>query len=215
MMKKITLAAATALALGLPMTAGAAHAQSRGYNPPSHSQVQRWDAREHNGFYINNRWYSGQPTAAQTRDRSFRPGYQAIQWDGRQHNGFYLNGRWYDGRPTAAQQRQRTFQPGYQAPRWNARQHNGYTYNGRWHYGEPSRQIMQHRSYEPGYRQWRRGDRVSAAQRANYRRVDYRSERLAAPPRGYEYVRTERGDTLLMAVATGVILTAIIAAAVN
>lgn len=179
MLKKITLVAATALTLGLPMSVGVASAQSRGYHPPAHSQAR------------------------------------VQHWDSRQHNGFYLNGRWNDGRPTAAQQRHRSFQPGYQAPRWNARQHNGYTYNGRWYYGEPTRQITQSRSYEPGYRQWRRGDRVSAAQRARYSRVDYRRERLQPPPRGYEYVRTERGDTLLMAVATGVILTAIIAAAAN
>ena len=181
MMKKLTLAAATALALGLPMTAGAAHAQSRGYHPPAqtqrHVQPQRWNANQHNGFYINNRWYDGRPSNAQMRDRSFRPGYQA--------------------------------------PRWNARQHNGYSYQGRWYYGEPSRQVMNHRSFEPGYRNWRRGDRISASQRANYRRVDYRSERLRAPPRGYEYVRTDRGETLLVAVATGVILSAIIAAAAN
>lgn len=176
MMKKLTLAAATALALGLPMTATAAHAQSRGYNPPAQTQrhVERWDAR--------------------------------------QHNGFYLNGRWNDGRPSAAQMRDRSFQPGYQAPRWNGRQYNGYTYQGRWYYGEPTRQIMQSRSYEPGYRNWRRGDRVSASQRAHYQRVDYRRERLREPPRGYEYVRTDRGETLLVAVATGVILSAILSA---
>jgi len=174
MMKKFTLAAATALALGLPMTAGAAYAQSRGYNPPAQTQrhVDRWDAR--------------------------------------QHNGFYLNGRWNDGRPNAAQMRQRTFQPGYQAPRWNARQHNGYTLNGRWYYGEPNRQVLNQRGYEPGYRNWRRGDRLSQHHRQNYRRIDYRSARLAPPPRGYEYVRSDRGETLLIAIATGVILSAIL-----
>ncbi|HRK64623.1 MAG TPA: hypothetical protein PLN53_09525 [Terricaulis sp.] len=62
-----------------------------------------------------------------------------------------------------------------QAQRWNARQHNGYTYNGRWYYGEPTRQIMNSNRYEPGYRNWRRGDRLSAYERGNYRRVDYRA----------------------------------------
>jgi len=157
-------------------------------------------------------------TAAHAQSRGYNPPAQTQRhvqpqrWDARQHNGFYLNGRWNDGRPSAAQMRQRGFQPGYQAPRWNARQHNGYSYNGRWYYGEPTRQIMQSRGYEPGYRNWRRGDRVSASQRAHYRRVDYRRERLREPPRGYEYVRTDRGETLLVAIATGVILSAILSA---
>jgi len=99
-----------------------------------------------------------------------------------------------------------------QAQRWNARSHNGYSYNGRWYYGEPTRQIMSHRSYEPGYRSWRRGDRLSAYDRQHLRRVDYRRERLREPPRGYHYVRTERGETLLVAIATGVILSAILSA---
>jgi Ni/Co efflux regulator RcnB len=93
-----------------------------------------------------------------------------------------------------------------QAQRWNARQHNGYSYHGRWYYGEPTRQIMAHRSYEPGYRTWRRGDRLNAHHRSSYRAVDYRRERLRAPPRGYHYVRSDRGETLLVGIATGVIL---------
>jgi Ni/Co efflux regulator RcnB len=97
-----------------------------------------------------------------------------------------------------------------QVQRWNERVHNGYTFNGRWYYGEPSRQIMAHRNYEPGYRNYRRGDRLSTYQRQHMRRVDYRRERLRTPPRGYEYVRTDRGETLLVAIATGVILSAIL-----
>ncbi len=93
-----------------------------------------------------------------------------------------------------------------QAQRWNARNHNGYSYNGRWYYGEPTRQIMAHRSYEPGYRSWRRGDRLTSHHRSSYRAIDYRRERLRAPPRGYHYVRSDRGETLLVGIATGVIL---------
>lgn len=97
-----------------------------------------------------------------------------------------------------------------QAQRWDNRQYNGYSYNGRWYYGEPTRQIMNSRSYEPGYRNWRRGDRLSAYERGNYRRVDYRRERLREPPRGYQYVRSDRGETLLVGIATGVILSVIL-----
>lgn len=97
-----------------------------------------------------------------------------------------------------------------QAQRWNARQHNGYTYNGRWYYGQPTRQIMNSNRYEPGYRSWRRGDRLSAYERSHYRRIDYRRERLREPPRGYQYVRSDRGETLLVGIATGVILSVIL-----
>ncbi len=97
-----------------------------------------------------------------------------------------------------------------QTQRWNARQHNGYTYNGRWYYGEPTRQIINSNRYEPGYRNWRRGDRLSAYERGHYRRVDYRRERLREPPRGYQYVRSDRGETLLVGIATGVILSVIL-----
>src|SRR5690606_35216874 len=97
-----------------------------------------------------------------------------------------------------------------QAQRWNARQHNGYTYNGRWYYGEPTRQIINSNRYEPGYRNWRRGDRLSTYERSHYRRVDYRRERLREPPRGYQYVRSDRGETLLVGIATGVILSVIL-----
>ena len=57
-----------------------------------------------------------------------------------------------------------------------------------------------------GYRGWRRGDRLPAYYRDYYRPVDYRAYRLRAPPRGYHYVRDDRGDYLLVGIATGVIL---------
>jgi Ni/Co efflux regulator RcnB len=55
-------------------------------------------------------------------------------------------------------------------------------------------------------RSWRRGDRLPHGYESRYRMVDYRREHLRAPPRGYRYVRDNRGDTLLVGVATGVIL---------
>lgn len=57
---------------------------------------------------------------------------------------------------------------------------------------------------------WKRGDRLGQWNR-RYAEVDYRSHRLRAPPRGYHYVRDDRGDIILAAVATGIIA-AIIAA---
>lgn len=136
--------------------------------------------------------------------------HQTQRWDARQHNGYLYQGRFYEGRPNAQIQRHHTYRPAYQAVRWDARRHNGYSYQGRWYYGEPTRQVMQHRSYEPGYRSWRRGDRLTNQHRAQYQRVDYRSARLSPPPRGYEYRRSSTGETLLVAVATGVILSVIL-----
>jgi Ni/Co efflux regulator RcnB len=53
---------------------------------------------------------------------------------------------------------------------------------------------------------WRRGDRLSQYHRSQYREVDWRRERLRQPPRGYHYVRDDRGEVLLVGIATGVIL---------
>ena len=53
---------------------------------------------------------------------------------------------------------------------------------------------------------WQRGQRLGAYERQHYSRVDYRRSHLRAPPRGYHYVRDDRGDTLLVGIATGVIL---------
>jgi Ni/Co efflux regulator RcnB len=93
-----------------------------------------------------------------------------------------------------------------QAQRWNQRNHNGYYSNGRFYYGQPSVQIQSRRDYRPAYQQWRRGDRLPSYARQQYREVDWRRERLRQPPRGYHYVRDDRGEILLTAIATGVIL---------
>jgi Ni/Co efflux regulator RcnB len=92
--------------------------------------------------------------------------------------------------------------------RWDDRRYNGYSYRGRWHYGPPP---AHYRDADYGYRSWRRGDRLPGYYREHYRRVDYRSHRLRAPPRGYHYVRDDRGDYLLVGIATGVILGVILA----
>ncbi|MFT3727024.1 MAG: RcnB family protein [Terricaulis sp.] len=88
--------------------------------------------------------------------------------------------------------------------RWDRSRHNGYTYNGRWYYGAPP--AAYYGRYEPGYREWRRGDRLPAYYRNSYRDVDWRYYRLREPPRGYHWVRDDRGEYLLVGIATGVIL---------
>jgi Ni/Co efflux regulator RcnB len=92
-----------------------------------------------------------------------------------------------------------------QAQRWNQRSHNGYYIGNRFYYGQPTNAQSARRDYRPAYQQWRRGDRLPAYARS-YRQVDYRREHLRAPPRGYHYVRDDRGEVLLVGIATGVIL---------
>lgn len=93
-----------------------------------------------------------------------------------------------------------------QAQRWNQQEHNGYYSGGRFNYGQPSAAIQRRSDYRPAYQQWRRGDRLPTYARTEYREVNWRSERLREPPRGYHYVRDDRGEVLLVAIATGVIL---------
>lgn len=92
---------------------------------------------------------------------------------------------------------------------WDRNRHNGYWYNNRWYYGPPPAHWRDHARYE--WRHWRRGDRLPSYYRSYYRPVDYRHYRLRAPPRGYHYVRDDRGDFLLVGIATGVILGVILA----
>jgi Ni/Co efflux regulator RcnB len=98
----------------------------------------------------------------------------------------------------------------YNSNRWNDSAHNGYKYKGRWYYGPPPRGYESRRGVEVGYQNWRRGQRLPSYYRERYREVDYRTERYRAPPRGYHYVRDDRGDTLLVGIATGAILSVIL-----
>lgn len=92
--------------------------------------------------------------------------------------------------------------------RWERGRHNGYTYRGRWYYGPPPRAYFGY--YTPGYRAWRRGDVLPSYYRSHYYGVDWRAYRLRPPPRGYRWVRDDRGEFLLVGIATGVILSAIL-----
>jgi Ni/Co efflux regulator RcnB len=90
--------------------------------------------------------------------------------------------------------------------RWNDRAYNGYYVNGRFYRGQPNYQQMQRRDYRPAWQQWRRGDRLTTYGRQHYREVDWRREHYRAPPRGYHYIRDDRGEVLLVGLATGDIL---------
>ena len=91
------------------------------------------------------------------------------------------------------------------ARRWDDRRYNGYSYNGRWYYGPPP---AAHRDYaDYNYRGWRRGERLPRYYRDRYVVVrDYERYGHRRPPRGYHYVRDDRGELLLVGIATGVIL---------
>jgi Ni/Co efflux regulator RcnB len=94
--------------------------------------------------------------------------------------------------------------------RWDHNRHNGYMWQGRWYYGPPSAAYYGRPGFSVGYHQWRRGERLPAYYRDRFRPVDYRAYRLRPPPRGYHYVRDDRGDILLVAIATGIIVSAIL-----
>ncbi|VTU12806.1 putative integral membrane protein [Variovorax sp. SRS16] len=68
----------------------------------------------------------------------------------------------------------------------------------------PGRQADRH-GYPQPRAEWHRGDRVPTEYRGrNYVVNDWRSHRLQAPPRGYQWVGVG-GDYVLAAIATGVI----------
>lgn len=88
--------------------------------------------------------------------------------------------------------------------RFDARKHNGYYIGRTWYFGPPPVNAYRMRDYHPGYKAWRKGDRLGYYN-TRYVEVDYRRARLKAPPRGYHYVKDDRGDILLAAIAGGLI----------
>lgn len=66
-----------------------------------------------------------------------------------------------------------------------------------------------------GGQRWERGQRLDQRYRGRDRVVsDYNRYRLRAPPRGYNYYRTDSGDIVLALIATGII-SAVIAGNAN
>lgn len=112
----------------------------------------------------------------------------------------------YDDRDDRRDER-RAYREGYRdGHRYDRRVHNGYYLGRAWYYGPPPQAYHSRRDFRADYRQWRRGDRLPGYYREAYRPVDYRYHRLAPPPRGAHWVRDDRGEYLLVGVATGVIL---------
>ena len=94
--------------------------------------------------------------------------------------------------------------------RWDAERHDGYWYGGRWFYGPPPAAYYGRPNFVLGYRAWERGSRLPRYYFDRRYYIDYRAYRLRPPPRGYYWVRDERGDFLLAALATGLIADIII-----
>ena len=98
----------------------------------------------------------------------------------------------------------------HRGERWERNRHNGYYLGSRWYYGPPQASYYSRQDYRPSYRSWRRGDRLPGYYRTRYVVVnDYDRYHLRRPPRGYHYVRDDRGDIILAAIATGIILSVI------
>jgi Ni/Co efflux regulator RcnB len=184
-MKRITLAAAAALMMAGPLVSTASAQDYRG---------QRGDAtdRDDRGR-TDNDWNRGD----RNDDRTDR-GRDDNDWNRGDRRGDRSDRR--DDRRGDRHDNRRH--------RWDDQRHNGYSYNGRWYYGPAPAAYRDRADY--GYRNWRRGERLPSYYQSRYRTVDYRREHLRAPPRGYRYVEDDRGDMLLVGIATGVILSIIL-----
>lgn len=127
--------------------------------------------------------------------------------DRRDERRAYREGyRDYDDRDDRRDER-RAYRQGYRdSDRFDRRTHNGYYVGRAWNYGPPPQAYYGRSDFRPDYRQWRRGERLPSYYRQHYAPVDYRYHRLSAPPRGSHWVRDDRGDYLLVGIATGVIL---------
>ena len=186
-MNRIALAAATALMLAGPLAATAsAQAVDRARGQENILGVGRNDDRAAS--------QRGDRARNNDRDRNDR-GRGDLDWDRNDNDrNWNRNNRRGDRR----------------SARWNNQRHNGYTYNGRWYYGPAPSAYESRHGFEYGYRSWRRGERLPYYYQSRYRQVDYRRAHLRAPPRGYRYVEDDRGDYLLVGIATGVILSIIL-----
>ena len=118
-------------------------------------------------------------------------------------------GRDYDNRDDRRDERQayrHGQRDGQEHARFDRSQHNGYYIGRQWYYGPPPQAYYNRSDVRYDYRDWRRGDRLPRYYQEQYRPVDYHDHRLYAPPRGARWVEDDRGEYLLVGVATGVIL---------
>ncbi|QGZ94340.1 RcnB family protein [Terricaulis silvestris] len=192
-MKRITLAAAAALMMAGPLVGTASAQDYRGQRGDVTDRDDRGDRGR-----TDNDWNRG--------DRGDRNDDRADR--GRDDNDWNRGDR--RGDRSDRRDRRDDRRGDNRRHRWDNQRHNGYTYNGRWYYGPPPGAYEGRNGYESGYRNWRRGERLPSYYQSRYRQVDYRREHLRAPPRGYRYVEDDRGDMLLVGIATGVILSIIL-----
>ncbi|MBL8552579.1 MAG: RcnB family protein [Hyphomonadaceae bacterium] len=140
-------------------------------------------------------------TSASADPRDYRQGYR--EGDRR---GDWDRGDRYDRRDDRRDYR-RGYREGYRHDRWDDRRYNGYYYQNRWNYGPPPSAYYGRPGFRADYRDWRRGDRLPGYYRSRYIVVrDYDRYGLRYPPRGYHWVRDDRGGYLLVGIATGIIL---------
>lgn len=95
--------------------------------------------------------------------------------------------------------------------RWERRadqnRRDGGRYTERERYNDWRRaQRDQYRDDRREYRRWARGQAIPYQYRRNWYVHDYHRYGYRAPPRGYAYYRTDTGDIVLAAIATGVII---------
>ncbi|RZJ26734.1 MAG: hypothetical protein EON85_06760, partial [Brevundimonas sp.] len=81
--------------------------------------------------------------------------------------------------------------------------YDGGRYTNRERYNDQRRY---ERDQRRDYRRWQRGAVVPREYRRSWYVNDYRRYGYSAPPRGYGYYRTDTGDVVLAAIATGVVI---------
>lgn len=192
-MKKLLFAAVAGLALVGPL---ALTASAQSWRDPDHQQQQtqqpqyqgpqnhdpRGDqngGRDQRGTDSNGAMNGGHDQRGPDQNG-------AMNNDGPRHDGRHA---WRDDRRDA---------------RWDENQHNGYYVGNRWHFGPPPQSRMGHSNVALGYHPWARGQRLGYYNQ-RYAEVDYRQQHFRRPPRGYHWVRDDRGDFILAAIATGLI----------
>ena len=91
--------------------------------------------------------------------------------------------------------------------RWERRadqnRYDGRRYTDRERYNDWRRGARDQRR---DYRRWQRGAVIPRNYRSNWHVRDYHRYGYAPPPRGYGYYRTNTGEVVLAALATGVII---------
>lgn len=114
----------------------------------------------------------------------------------------------YDARDSRSNSRE-NWRDTSRRSRYNQQNHNGYYIGQTWYSGPPRQSQYNRRGFALGYQPWARGQRLGTYNR-QYPQVNYRQHNLRAPPRGYHWVQDNRGDYILAAIATGIILEVIL-----